>query len=80
MQQFEFNLRISPEQYVEYYRGTVRHVLVRSSNGQTIQFPAALLQKFVAKEGIHGRFRLTCDENHKSAELQRLDGPLQSGL
>jgi hypothetical protein len=74
MTRFEFNLRISPEQYLPYYRGTVRHVVVRCHTGQTVQFPASLLQKFVSKEGIHGHFLLTCDENNKCVGLQRAEG------
>jgi hypothetical protein len=34
-----------------------------------------LLQRFVTNEGIHGHFVLTCDDNHKGADLQRLDDP-----
>jgi len=72
---YEFDLHISPEQYLDYYRGTVKHVLVHCTSGQTVQFPAALLQRFVTNEGIHGHFVLTCDDNHKGADLQRLDDP-----
>ena len=71
MNRYAFHLRISPEQYLDYYRGTVRHVIVRSSNGQTVQFPASLLQRFVVKEGIYGDFVLVCDDNNKCLDLQR---------
>ena len=70
--EYQFQLSILPEQYVEYYRGTVQQVLVKCSNGLTLQFPASLLQKFVTNEGIHGHFVLTCDENHKCIQLRRL--------
>ena len=72
MNRYQFHLRISPEQFVEYYRGAVQHVVVRCASGQTVQFPASLLQRFVTNEGIHGDFVLTCDENHKCAKLERL--------
>jgi hypothetical protein len=72
MNRYEFQLHISPEAYLDYYRGTIRQVLVRCASGQTVQFPAALLQRFVTPEGIHGAFVLTCDEQHKGASLQRL--------
>jgi hypothetical protein len=71
MNRYAFHLRISPEQYLDYYRGTVRHVIVRSTSGQTVQFPASLLQRFVVKEGIYGDFVLVCDDNNKCIELQR---------
>ena len=72
MNRYAFHLSISPEQYLDYYRGTVRHVIVRSTSGQTVQFPASLLQRFVVKEGIYGDFVLVCDNNNKCIELQRV--------
>ena len=54
MNRYEFHLRISAEQYLDYYRGSARHVLVRCTTGQRVQFPAGLLQQFVTAEGIHG--------------------------
>lgn len=73
MKRYEFQLQISPEQYLDYYRGAVQHVLVRCNNGQTLQFPASLLQRFVTSEGIEGDFLLTCDDNNKCVDLQRLN-------
>ena len=75
MNRYEFQLQITPEEYLDYYRGTIRHVIVRCTNGQTVQFPASLLQRFVTPEGIHGAFVLTCDERHKCINLQRLAAP-----
>ncbi|HTZ20176.1 MAG TPA: DUF2835 family protein [Opitutaceae bacterium] len=72
MNRHEFHLHIPPERYLDYYRGTIRHVVARCTSGQNIQFPASLLQKFVTKDGIHGDFVLTCDERNKGADLQRL--------
>jgi hypothetical protein len=75
MSRYEFQLQILPEDYLEYYRGTIRHVLVRCANGQTVQFPASLLQRFVTPDGIQGAFVLTCDEHNKCLGLQRLASP-----
>ena len=71
MQQFEFRLSLSSEQYLDYYRGTVQQVLVRCTDGGTVQFPAALLKTFVTPSGIHGTFVLTCDDQHRGASLRR---------
>lgn len=73
MKRYEFTLHISSEQYLDYYRGMVRSVVARSTVGETVQFPVTLLQRFVTKEGIHGQFVLTCDDNHKHAQLQRIE-------
>jgi hypothetical protein len=44
MNRYEFHLRISADQYLDYYRGTVRHVIARCATGQSVQFPASLLR------------------------------------
>ncbi len=81
MNRYEFHLHISPEAYLDYYRGAVRQVVARCTAGQTVQFPASLLQRFVTPEGIHGVFVLTCDEHHKIASFERLaDDDARSGF
>ena len=75
MNRYEFNLRIPPEKYVDYYRGRIRLVVVRCHTGQTVQFPASLLQQFVTPEGIHGAFVLTSDANNKIIGLERTAAP-----
>lgn len=65
-----FDLHISAEKMLGYYRGEVRNVFARATNGQTVQFPASVLQKHVGKDGIHGRFRMEFDENHKFVRLE----------
>jgi hypothetical protein len=72
MTRYQFHLSISPEQYLDYYRAVARHVIVRCTSGQTVRFPASLLQRFVTSAGIHGDFVLVCDENHKCIDLQRV--------
>lgn len=71
MKQFEFHLSISEQQYLHYYRGAIRQIMVRSTRGATIQFPAALLTKFVTSSGVHGHFVLTCDDDFKGSEVTR---------
>jgi len=72
MKQFEFRLNITEQQYLNYYRGAINQVIVRSSQGATIQFPASLLTKFVTASGVHGHFVLTCDDACKGSEVRRL--------
>jgi hypothetical protein len=72
MKRFEFQLQISHPQYLDYYRGVIRQVSVQCSNGQNIQFPAALLTPFVSSAGVRGRFVLTCDDDGKGSTLQRI--------
>jgi hypothetical protein len=72
MRQYDFQLLITAEQYLDYYRGTIRHVIVQCDDGRSMQFPAALLRKFIGSTGIQGKFRLICDANNKCIELRKL--------
>jgi hypothetical protein len=74
MHQYEFDLDISPEEYLDYYRGVAKEVQVRCAGDETVRFPASLLQRFILPDGIHGRFVLTCNEQFKHPELQRIRG------
>lgn len=60
MNRFEFSVHISSQEYLPYYRGEVRNVLSRCSDGRTVQFPATLLKPFVTNGGIRDNFVLTC--------------------
>jgi len=72
MNRYEFQLNISSEDYLDYYRGTARQVVARSLQGVVIQFPAGLLVPFVTHTGIRGRFVLTCDDQRRNATLRSL--------
>ena len=72
MQGVFFSLAISPEKYLEYYRGAAKAVIVQSEDGRKVQFPAGALQPFVTANGINGRFRLLFDKNHKFLKLEKL--------
>ncbi len=72
MRQFEFALSITSQQYLEYYRGSVRQVVAQATTGVSVQFPAGLLTPFVTTAGIRGRFELTCEDSGKGARLRRL--------
>jgi hypothetical protein len=72
MKRYQFFLRILPEDYLDYYRGVARHVVVHATSGETVQFPAGLLVKFVTEAGVDGHFVLLCDSNNKCVSLERI--------
>lgn len=73
MHRHEFHLNIPPGRLLQYYRGESRSVIARAADGRNIQFPANLLVRHVAADGVVGRFVLTTDANHKVIDLERLD-------
>jgi Protein of unknown function (DUF2835). len=64
------SLSLSPEKVAAYYRGEAPRVFARATNGQTVQFPTSVLHKFISTDGIHGRFRLVFDEQHKFVRIE----------
>ncbi len=73
MQRYYFSLSISADEYLRYYRGEAAKVLVYTHNGQRLSFPARHLRKFVAINGIHGKFCMTIDHNNRMISLERID-------
>lgn len=71
--QLRFRLDIDAEDYLAYYRGSAREVLVRAEDGRRVRFPASALQPFVTRDGVHGRFELRFDAGHRLLGLQRLE-------
>src|SRR5690606_18482207 len=43
-------LNIGPEKVAAYYRGETRAVVVRATNGQTVQFPMSVLHKSISTD------------------------------
>lgn len=64
------DLAINAGQLVSYYRGQIRTVRARATNGQMVQFPASALQKHILKDGVYGRFRIEFDEQQKFVRLE----------
>ncbi len=72
MNRYEFEIHLKPEQYLKFYRGTAQHVVVRATTGQNVQLPASIFRSFVTPDGVHGRFMLTCDADHRAPSLERV--------
>lgn len=70
---FDVRLAIAAEQWLTLYRGEVKSVSAVADNGKRVQFPASVLQSFVAYEGVHGHFRLFFTDDLRFVRVQRLD-------
>ena len=68
-------IAISAEQWLDYYRGSVRNVSATSMDGRRILFPARVLQAYVTKDGIYGVFRVKFSAGNKFAGIEQLAGP-----
>ncbi len=72
MNSIQFQLNLSKEEYIRYYQGSARFVLVRAHDGRTVKFPASLLRQFVTRDGVRGQFELRFDERNKLRSLRKL--------
>jgi len=72
MQKMRFSISISTDQYQAYYKGSAKFVRVQADDGRWLKFPAVQLIKFVMHDGIHGRFEIIFDDNHKLVSLNRI--------
>ncbi len=61
-----FYLHIPAEDIQRYYTGAVNSVLVRTVEGDTLQFPASVLTRVLTREGVYGEFELEYDEHNKN--------------
>lgn len=72
MREYRFHLAISAEQYLAYYEGVARAVVVTLANGQRLQFPAERLRPFVSREGVHGEFVMRVDGQNRMLGFERI--------
>jgi len=72
MRELRFSLKITNEQYLDYYRGFANQVIARTHNGQKIQFPASALKPFLTHDGISGNFRILYSDENKLIRIERI--------
>ena len=71
MLELEFDIQLTAEEFLQFYQGSVNYILVRSHNGQTIQFSADKMRPYITDQGISGSFILKLDKNNKFISLKR---------
>ncbi|MBU2871646.1 DUF2835 domain-containing protein [Colwellia sp. E2M01] len=68
---YYFSLNITANEFLPYYQGTIRNVVVMTTAGVKVQFPAMHLRKHLTLSGISGRFCLET-QNNKFVSLSKL--------
>ncbi len=70
--QYIFSLQLSRDQFLDYYKGSSKGLLVVAECGRRISFPPLRLIPFVTENGVSGRFLLKVDSNNRFVSLQRI--------
>ena len=64
-------LRISKDEYLKYYARQGINVYATSIHGQSICFPAKILQRYVTHSGIEGTFEIFFDDQGRFQSVTR---------
>jgi hypothetical protein len=72
MNTMRFRLSIPADEYLSYYQGVAKQVVVRAEDGRRLRFPANAIQKFVSREGVYGLFEIRFDANNKLIGIERV--------
>ena len=67
-----FYLKLTTEEFLEYYQGYKIFVRVRTYQGFTIKFRAEHLRQWVTPLGIDGEFEIVFDKHNQFVSLRRL--------
>lgn len=60
---YYFSISITTEEFLPYYQGSVQNVVVTTTQGLKVQFPAMHLRKYLTANGIRGNFCLETENN-----------------
>ena len=71
-QPIRFKLTLSSNEFLRYYQGSARQIIVTANDGRRITFPVEHLRAFVTHAGIDGEFELRFDHRQRFVSLQRL--------
>lgn len=67
-----FELDINANQYLNFYKGTVRRISVIASDGKRIEFDARHIKPFLTHDGIRGTFEMELAENNQFVSIKRI--------
>jgi hypothetical protein len=73
MATLQVNLRITAEEYLKSYAGSVKDVVATAMDGRRVRFPAKILRPFVTHEGIQGSFLIHFTSDNRFERIEKLN-------
>lgn len=70
--QYFFFIKMSSYDFLPYYRGQIHSLVVTSTTGLKVQFPAMHIRKYLSAEGINGYFCMET-KNNKFLSLSKVN-------
>lgn len=71
MYAIDVDIHISEDEVQRAYEG-VGQVFAYSLDGRSIRFPVKILWQFIARDGIHGRFRIEYSDKGQFEQITRI--------
>jgi len=68
---YYFSINLSTTEFLPYYRGEVQSIVVTTTIGTTVNFPAMHLRSHLTSRGVYGHFCLET-KNNKFLSLVKL--------
>ncbi|MBY5920449.1 DUF2835 family protein [Ferrimonas balearica] len=72
MRCYQFDVRLSAEQMMRYYRGQANLVVIRDRAGKVLHLHPRYLRPHLRPEGVVGSFELRLSEQGQFVELVRI--------
>jgi len=72
MEKIRFHIALSSAEFLHYYNGSARVLIVTAEDGRTIQLPAGRFRQFVSESGIYGYFQIVLDDQNKLESITQL--------
>ena len=69
---YYFNIRMTNQEFLPYYQGRINSIIVTSTAGVRVEFPAMHLRNYLTASGIRGLFCLQTKDN-KFLSLHKID-------
>ncbi|MGY3857942.1 DUF2835 family protein [Aeromonas sp. NJAU223] len=73
MRHYIFHLALSRDEIMLMYQGHANRLVVRTEQGLTLELGLEKIRPFVATNGVHGRFRLSTEDDHRFVRLERVN-------
>lgn len=70
MKRYLFDLALTDEQLMQFYKGSVAWVQATSLDGKSLRFRLIHLKPFITHTGVKGRFQITCTNDGEFISLQ----------
>ena len=72
MREYTFTMNLTYQDWLAFYKGYYREIMVSTEQGQKLKIPADRFTSFTTPYGLYGRYRLVLTRDNKIASLAQL--------